>query len=129
MGNYIFGLPGDTQESMQKTLQLSKDLCTMGWNAYAAMPLPGSQLYRDALDKGYSLPETYEDYSFFGYNTLPSPTDKCTAGEILKFRDEAYNDYHTYGPFLELVKSKYGQKQVDNILQMTEVKLKRKLYE
>ena len=76
MGNFIFGLPGDTQASMRKTLDLSKRLCTMGWNAYAAMPLPGSQLYKDALDKGYSLPNTYEDYSFFGNNTLPSPPDK-----------------------------------------------------
>jgi radical SAM superfamily enzyme YgiQ (UPF0313 family) len=128
MGNYIFGLPGDTQSSMRKTLDLSKRLCTMGWNAYAAMPLPGSQLYKDALDKGYELPKSYEDYSFFGYNTLPSPTDKCTAGEILKFRDDAYNEYHSYEPFLDLVKKKYGQKQVDNIEKMTKVKLNRRLY-
>jgi hypothetical protein len=33
MANYIFGLPGDTKESMQKTLDLSKELCTLGWNA------------------------------------------------------------------------------------------------
>lgn len=129
MGNYIFGLPGDTQESMQKTLQLSKNLCTMGWNAYAAMPLPGSQLYRDAIDKGYQLPKTYEGYSFFGYDTLPSRTDKCTAADILKFRDEAYDEYHSYEPFLNLVRGKYGQKQVDNIQEMTKVKLKRRLYD
>ena len=48
MGNYIFGLPGDTIETMQKTLDLSTELCTAGWNAYAAMALPGSNLYKDA---------------------------------------------------------------------------------
>tara|TARA_R100001594_G_scaffold84189_1_gene118708 strand:+ start:6128 stop:7660 length:1533 start_codon:yes stop_codon:yes gene_type:complete len=128
MGNYIFGLPGDTKATMQKTLDLSKRLCTMGWNAYAAMPLPGSQLYKDALDKGHKLPDSYEGYSFFSYDTLPSPTDECTAGEILKFRDDAYNEYHNHKPFLNLVHKKYGQKQVDNIKDMTAVKLKRKLY-
>lgn len=127
MGNYIFGLPGDTEESMKGTLELSKELCTMGWNAYAAMPLPGSKLYKDALIKGYELPETYEGYSFYGYDTLPSPTDKCSAAQILKFRDKAYTEYHTYQPFLDLVKKKYGQEQVDNITEMTKVSLKRKI--
>ena len=48
MANYIFGLPGDTHESMRETFDLSKRLCTAGWNTYAAMALPGSQLYKKA---------------------------------------------------------------------------------
>ena len=36
MGNYIFGLPGDTKETMRKTFDLSKELCTAGWNTYTA---------------------------------------------------------------------------------------------
>ena len=42
MANYIFGLPGAGPESMRATLELSKELCTLGWNGYAAMALPGS---------------------------------------------------------------------------------------
>ena len=38
-------------EKMQETLDLSIELNTLGWNAYAAMALPGSQLYRDAIKK------------------------------------------------------------------------------
>ena len=44
MANYIFGLPGDTVDSMNKTLELSIQLNTLGWNAYGAMDLPGSEL-------------------------------------------------------------------------------------
>ena len=44
MGNYIFGLPGDTKETMRKTFDLSKELCSAGWNTYSAMAFPGSQL-------------------------------------------------------------------------------------
>ena len=40
MANYIYGLPGDTKESILKTFELSKELNTMGWNTYAAMALP-----------------------------------------------------------------------------------------
>ena len=62
MANYIYGLPGDTFESMQKTLDLSIDLCTSGWNSYAAMALPGSSLYKKARDNGVELPKTYSAY-------------------------------------------------------------------
>jgi len=127
MANYIFGLPGDTKESMQKTLDLSKELCTFGWNAYAAMALPGSKLYKDAVEKGIPLPDTYEGYSFHGYETLPLPTETLTAAEILEFRDKAFNEYHSYPLFLEKVKNKFGQIAVDNILEMLKVKLKRKI--
>ena len=37
IGNYLFGLTGDTKESMQKTLDLSLELRTVAWNAYAVM--------------------------------------------------------------------------------------------
>ena len=51
MANYIYGLPGDTKETIEKTYKLSLELCTAGWNTYAAMALPGSQLYKDAKQK------------------------------------------------------------------------------
>ena len=127
MANYIFGLPGDTKESMQKTLDFSKELCTFGWNAYAAMALPGSQLYKNAIINGIPLPDTYEGYSFHGYDTLPLPTETLTAAEILAFRDKAFDEYHSHPPFLEKVKNKFGQLAVDNILKMLKVKLKRKI--
>ena len=129
MANYIFGLPGDTQESMQKTLELSKELCTFGWNAYAAMALPGSQLYKNAIINGTPLPTTYEGYSFHGYDTLSLPTNTLTSAEVLAFRDKAFDEYHSYAPFQEKVKAKFGQVAVDNINEMLKVKLKRKILE
>ena len=129
MANYIFGLPGDTKESMQKTLDLSKELCTFGWNAYAAMALPGSKLYKDAVMNGTPLPDSYEGYSFHGYETLPLPTETLTAAEVLEFRDKAFDEYHSYPPFLEKVKNKFGQIAVDNINEMLKIKLKRRIIE
>ena len=129
MANYIFGLPGDTIESMIKTLELSKELCTIGWNAYATMALPGSKLYKDAIEDGIQLPDTYEGYSFHSYETLPLPTESLTASEILKFRDDAYYEYHTNPKFLEKIKTKFGEIAVDNINEMVKIKLKRKILE
>ena len=61
MANYIYGLPGDTKETIEKTYELSLKLNTLGWNTYAAMALPGSQLYKKALDDKIKLPENGED--------------------------------------------------------------------
>lgn len=127
IGNYMFGLPGDTYESMEKTFTLSLELCTIVWNAYATMALPGSLLYKEALGNGTPLPESYGGYSFHSYETLPLPTDALTPSEILEFRDWAWNTYHTYPPFLAKIRNKYGEKQVKNIKDMAKIKLKRKI--
>ena len=127
MANYIFGLPGDTKETINKTFQLSLELCTAGWNTYGAMALPGSQLYKDALNKGVKLPESYEGYSFHSFETLPLPTESLSAKEVITLRDEAFTNYHTHKPFLKLIENKFGKIAADNILQMTKIKLKRKI--
>ena len=127
MANYIYGLPGDTPESILETLNLSKQLCTRGWNTYASMALPGSNLYKLAIEKNYKLPDCYEGYAWLSYECQPLRNEHMSAEEILKMRDDAFIDYHTYLPFLNKIKEKFGQKAVDNINEMTKVKLKRKI--
>ena len=127
MANYIFGLPSDTKETMKKTFDLSKDLCTADWNTYAAMALPGSQLYKTAIEKQFTLPEDYAGYSFHAYNTQPLPTEFLTPEEVLEYRDQCFTDYHLYEPFLRKIENKFGIDAVENINKMTKVKLKRKI--
>ena len=110
MANYLVGLPGDTHETMQCTLDLGLELCTRGWNMYAAMALPGSRLYKEALENGNDLPDDYIGYSFHSYETLPLPTESLSPAEILKFRDEAWTKYHTHEPFLDMTKIKLKRK-------------------
>ncbi len=129
MANYMFGLPGDTEETIKKTFDLSLELCTSGWNIYATMALPGSQLYKEAINKNIELPGTYSGYSFHSYETVCLPTEKLEAWKILKLRDEAYTKYHTNKFFLNRIKNRFGNKAVENIQEMSKVKLKRKIVE
>ncbi len=129
MANYIFGLPGDDEKTIKKTFDLSLELNTAGWNTYAAMALPGSLLYKNAKENKTILPSNYEGYSFHAYETVPLPTDKLKAYEVLKLRDEAFIKYHTNENFLNLIKKKFGLEAVNNILDMTKIKLKRKIIE
>ena len=128
MANYIVGLPGDTEESMKKTYDLSVQLNTRGWNMYAAMALPGSELYKRAVEEGKKIPTEYTQFSFHSYDTLPLNTDFLSAGQILKFRDDAFVNYHTRLDFLEKIKNKFGDDAVKTILEMTKIKLKRQIY-
>lgn len=129
MANFIVGLPGEKMEDMQETLNLSLELCTSGWNMYAAMALPGSQLYSRALEKGYPLPQDYAGYSFHSYDTLPMPTEHLSASEVLSFRDQAFTAYHTNQRFLDRIGQKFGSKAVQNIDEMTKLNLKRRIVE
>jgi hypothetical protein len=120
-------LPGDSIETMQKTLNLSMELCTIAWNAYAVMALPGSKLYKDALDKDYKLPKDYSVFSFHSYDTLPLPTKFLNPPQILEFRDKAFSTYHSNPKFLDRIRYKYGMDAVNNIKEMTKIKLKREI--
>ncbi len=127
MANYIYGLPGDTKETIKETLELSKRICTSGWNTYASMALPGSNLYKVALEKKYELPTNYEGYAWLSYECLPLRNENLTSAEILKLRDDAFIEYHSYSPFLERIKRKFGDIAIDNINKMNKIRLKRKI--
>tara|TARA_R110000824_G_scaffold89658_2_gene219635 strand:- start:4025 stop:5554 length:1530 start_codon:yes stop_codon:yes gene_type:complete len=129
MANYIFGLPGDTQDSMQATLSLSKELCTAGWNAYGAMALPGSELYYETLKEGKKVPSAYTEFSWFGYDTIPLSNGILSSEEILAFRDAAFINYHSDPDVLLKIEKDFGEEAVSNITNMLKVTLKRRILE
>jgi len=128
IGNYIFGLPDDTFESMQDTLDLAIEANCEFANFYAAMAYPGSKLYGMATEKGWQLPDSWIGYSQHSYESRPLPTETLTSAEVLKFRDEAFMKYFTNKDYLELVRTKFGQDVLDHIDRMLEINLPRKLY-
>ena len=129
MANYIFGLPGDTEETIEQTYDLSVKLNTLGWNTYAAMALPGSPLYVDARAKGYKLPQKYEEFSFHSYDTIPLPTEELSAARILQLRDNKFTEYFNRPELKEKILQNFGQEAVDNIHEMNKKRLKRRIIE
>tara|TARA_B100000787_G_scaffold162090_1_gene142473 strand:- start:7568 stop:9106 length:1539 start_codon:yes stop_codon:yes gene_type:complete len=127
MANYLFGLTSDDNDTMKKTLDLSLELNTLGWNAYPVLPIPGSQIYKEARKNNQKIPKDYLDFSFHSYTTRPLGTEHLTPEEVLKFRDNAFLVYHQSEKFLSKIKNKFGQVAVDNINQMTSIKLKREI--
>jgi anaerobic magnesium-protoporphyrin IX monomethyl ester cyclase len=126
IGNYIFGLPEDDLESMQQTLDLALELRTEFANFYSAMAYPGSPLYRQAIENGWPLPATWSGYSQHSVDTLPLPTRHLPAGEVLKFRDYAFQRYFTDRPYLAYVERRFGAETVAHIREMAAHRLERK---
>jgi radical SAM superfamily enzyme YgiQ (UPF0313 family) len=129
ISNYIFGFPDDTLETMQQTLDLALELNTEMANMYPCQALPGSPLYNTARANGWALPDSYAGYAFLSYESQPMPTKHCSAAQVLKFRDDAWQKYFSNPPFLKLVERKFGTEQRNNVETMAKIKLRRKLLE
>tara|TARA_Y100000310_G_C20629098_1_gene787603 strand:+ start:165 stop:971 length:807 start_codon:yes stop_codon:yes gene_type:complete len=128
-GNYVFGLPEDTIDTMQQTLDMAMSQNCEFINFYSAMAYPGSPLYREAIQKGWELPKTWDGYSQHSYECTPLPTRHISAVEVLNFRDDAFHKYCDNPTYLNMVEDKFGQKARDHIVDMSKIRLKRKLLE
>ncbi len=127
IGNYIFGLPDDTLESMQDTLNMAKELnCEFG-NFYCAMAYPGSQLYNIALSKGWELPNEWTGYSQHSYNMQPLPSKIVSAKNIVKFRDNAFHKYNENPKYLNMLEERFGKDIREHMEEISETRLKRKI--
>lgn len=127
IGNFIFGLPDDTHETMEETLQLAMELNCEFINFYCAMAYPGSRLYDLALEQGWQLPTAWHGFSQHGYDMLPLPTRALTAREVVQFRDEAFHRYFANPVYLARVEQTFGAGVRKHLVEMSTTRLKRKL--
>ena len=125
IGNFIFGLPDDTWESMQQTLNLAKSLELDFANFYSAMAYPGSKLFDMANPK--DLPENWSGYSQHSHDTKPLPTETLSSSDVLWFRDNAFIEYYSDHAYLERITGKFGIEAEKHIQSMVEKKLPRKI--
>jgi anaerobic magnesium-protoporphyrin IX monomethyl ester cyclase len=127
IGNYIFGLPDDTPETMEDTLRLALEANCEFANFYSAMAYPGSKLYTMAQEKGWELPRSWIGYSQHSYETQPLRTEACGAAEVLAFRDMAFGRYFSDPNYLSMVDYKFGADVVEHLKRMVAQPLPRAL--
>jgi len=129
LGNYIFGLPDDTVETMQETLDMAIEQKCEFVNFYAAMAYPGSKLYDIAIKQGWKLPKEWHGFSQHAYETLPLPTKYISAKEVLGFRDNAFHKYFENIAYLDMIEKKFGLRVRQHIVSITKTRLRRKILE
>ncbi len=65
IGFFIIGLPGDTRETMQRTIQFACELDPLIANFSMMTPYPGTKVYEIVKRQGRMLVKDWEDYVFF----------------------------------------------------------------
>jgi anaerobic magnesium-protoporphyrin IX monomethyl ester cyclase len=96
-------------------------------NFYSAMAYPGSQLYAMAVERDWDLPLTWSGFSQHSYDCLPLRTEKLSAAQVLRFRDNAFDRYFTNRRYLDMVTKRFGRETRSHIERMTRHKLRRKI--
>lgn len=127
LGNFMFGFWEDNLDTMQETLDFARELNCEFINFYSVVAYPNSILYDEMKDKGIGLPKDYREYGQMGENFKPLPTKYLTNLEVLKFRDEAFLNYFTSSKYLFMMKKTFGDKVVNEILEMIKLPIKRNL--
>ena len=115
LANYMFGLPNDNMQTMQETLAQAMDLNCEYANFYCCMAYPGSRLYEEAVRNGVRLPPKWEGFSQLSPETLPLSTKHLSSAEVLRFRDHAFQAYHSSPRYLNMIGQKFGSKAVEEI--------------
>jgi radical SAM superfamily enzyme YgiQ (UPF0313 family) len=127
IGNYIFGLPDDSMETMNATLALAMGLNTEFANFYCAQAYPGSPLYDEAITNHWKLPATWAGYSQHNAVARPLDTRHVHGAQVLKFRDEAFTTYFRNPKYQDMILRKFGPETLEHVRQMTKYRLKRDL--
>ncbi|MDI6686764.1 MAG: radical SAM protein [Desulfobacterales bacterium] len=127
IGNYMFGLPDDDLATMRATLDLAKDINCEYANFYSTMAYPGSQLYEESIEKGIEIPDNWIGFSQLSEDAFPLPTKYISNVEVLRFRDQAFQEYFSSPQYLKMIKEKFGREVVEHVNQMLRHKLHRKI--
>ncbi len=94
-GCFLVGLPGETRETLQETLQFAKKLNTDTAQFFPLMVYPGTAAYQWARKEGYLLTDDYsrlltED----GMHNCVVERDDLTNRELVEFCDQARREFY-----------------------------------
>lgn len=93
IGFFIIGLPGDTRQTMQRTIDFAIELDPMIANFSMMTPYPGTVVYQQIKEGGRFLVDDWEDYVFFDQKARYEMGD-LTAGLMEEMYRKAYRQFY-----------------------------------
>ncbi len=90
-GHFMMGYPGETRESLQKTIDYACSLPLTFAHFYAATPFPGSLFYDEAVQMGW-LKES--DLEGFNQDSSVINTDLLDSGTVNRYIEKAYKAFY-----------------------------------
>ena len=92
MGHFIFGLPGETRQTAQKTIDFMLGLGLDYMQAYCAVPYPKTEFGKIALEKGWVSTFEWAKYDFGGDSIVD--TDLISAKDTTYYRKKAFRSFY-----------------------------------
>ena len=94
-GCFMFGFPGETQETMEKTLRYAMDLNPDSAQFYPVMPFPGTSYYKWAKENNYLATQNFSDWlTDEGGHRCVLNLPGLQAKEIEAFCEKAYQRFY-----------------------------------
>lgn len=93
IGFFIIGLPGDTRETMQKTIDFAIEIDPMIANFSMMTPYPGTIVYEQVKQSGRFLVKDWDDYVFFDQKARYEMGD-LTAELMEEMYRKAYRQFY-----------------------------------
>ncbi|MFH1738682.1 MAG: radical SAM protein [bacterium] len=70
---FILGMPGETKETIQESIDFARRLDADYVNFHIATPFPGTEFYRQAKESGWLINDKWEDYEEEGSAVVSYP--------------------------------------------------------
>jgi radical SAM superfamily enzyme YgiQ (UPF0313 family) len=95
LGDFIFGMPGETKETAEKTMQFAKKIKPHIVQFSIATPLPGTEFYDWVKEGGFLLVDNLEEsVSDDGFQKCIVDYPEFTKDDIEKFVDRGLKEYY-----------------------------------
>ncbi len=93
-GTFILGLPGETRETIQETLDFAKEINPHTIQVSLAAPYPGTFLYRQAKENGWLYNEEIDLLTQEGTQIAPLNYPHLSHGEIFDSVEDFYKKFY-----------------------------------
>ena len=97
-GTFILGLPGETRETIEETIRFATQINPHTIQVSLAAPYPGTELYRQALERGWLDQEHAELVDANGVQMAPLHYPHLTHSEIFHSVEDFYRRFYFRAP-------------------------------
>jgi hopanoid biosynthesis associated radical SAM protein HpnJ len=104
-GTFIFGLPGETRETIEETIRFATEINPHSVQVSIAAPYPGTYLYRQALENGWLDHANAELVDSRGVQLAPLHYPHLSHQEIFQSVEEFYRRFYFRAPKIAAIVS------------------------
>lgn len=91
---FMLGLPGETEETMQDTINFAKNLDPDIATFCITLPFPGTEIYQEAIKTGEFRGVSFKEYLYYDTRRLPFIPKGLTAKKIVAHQRKAYREFY-----------------------------------